>query len=132
MNIKEEKDEMDIKLEEEIFYLDDFLFFNNNKEEVDEKEEKVEEEEEEKPTDDDISIILIKPNENNNQASGSSKFDWKGVYHVCPNYKINFAYAKAKAKKNRFPIEYNKFNKSIWKHLEINLQVIFSPILQKR
>lgn len=109
------KKEQTVNTEEEVFYLDDFSYVNSNtKEKIEEKKE---------IDDADVTFVSIKSTV---KATSSSKFNWESVYCVRPKCNhINHVYLKAESKKKRFKIEYNKFNKSIWKHLEINLQVKF-------
>lgn len=73
--------------------------------------------------DDEISVIPKQKQINNLQTSLNAKFNWEGIFYVKPTNICMAAYVKAEAKKKRFGIEYNRFNNSIWKHLEINLQV---------
>lgn len=50
-------------------------------------------------------------------------FDWKLYYGVKPNNQIHHVYSDIERLKNRLGNSFRRFNKSIWNHLEMNLQV---------
>lgn len=58
-----------------------------------------------------------------------TEFNWELSYGVKPNTVIHHAYKDIEVLKNCLGNNFRRFNKSIWNHLELNLQVILVSLL---